>query len=103
MTTSSWVSDLDAALEQAGFQLKDQNNHAFCQNMTHLCTRTYLMALAEILSGIKRTCAKDLTPVVSDCEETLAQLMQDTAGELVYNWRPVVVLAQKSQQLMRTV
>ncbi|KAK0391596.1 hypothetical protein NLU13_1096 [Sarocladium strictum] len=91
----NWVSGLPQALQQAGFQMMDQHSHEFCESTMHLCTRTYLMALTEILSGIKRSCATDLLPLVTNCEGALSRLMQDSTKDLVYNWRPMAVLAQK--------
>lgn len=59
-----------------------------------LCTNTYLMAIQEILHGIKRACPKSLTLFITEQELALSDMTGKKAEGIVYNWSPVSLLAQ---------
>ncbi|KAI9035793.1 class I SAM-dependent methyltransferase [Aspergillus affinis] len=90
----SWVSDLPRRLRQEGLQVVEFHHGRFNSDATQLCTRTYLMALQEILNGIKRTSSEDINRSVTEQEAVLQQMLGQAKSGMIYNWTPVSVLAR---------
>lgn len=59
-----------------------------------LCTNTYLMAIQEILHGIKRAYPESLTLFITEQELALSDMTREKAEGIIYNWSPVSLLAQ---------
>ncbi|KAJ5471346.1 hypothetical protein N7530_008703 [Penicillium desertorum] len=94
----SWVSDLPNRLRQENFNVLEVENDDFRPELVQLCTNTYLMALREILQGIKRLLAQNMLLSITEQEVALYQLsLQNT--RVIYNWSPVVILAQNGNRI----
>lgn len=94
----SWVSDLPNRFrEDVDLQVHDLHSGRFQPALVQLCTNTYLMALREILQGVKRRLAQDLLLSISELELTLYDLSGENTDGMVYNWTPVSLIAQKGQ------
>ncbi|KAJ5959111.1 uncharacterized protein N7479_006261 [Penicillium vulpinum] len=87
----SWASNLPGHLQE-DFNILQSETGRFKPELVQLCTNTYLMALREILHGIKRPLAHDM--LVSTKQEVALYQLQNTKS-CIYNWSPVVILAQK--------
>ncbi|KAJ5350000.1 hypothetical protein N7541_007727 [Penicillium brevicompactum] len=90
----SWVSDLPNRLHQDGFTVHDADSCCFEPHLMQLCTNTYLMAIQEILHGIKRAYPESLTRFITEQERLLSDMTRKKAEGIIYNWSPVSVLAQ---------
>ncbi|KAJ5345235.1 hypothetical protein N7452_003239 [Penicillium brevicompactum] len=90
----SWVSDLPNRLHQDGFTVHDADSCCFEPHLMQLCTNTYLMAIQEILHGIKRAYSESLTLFITEQERLLSDMTRQKAEGIIYNWSPVSVLAQ---------
>ncbi|KAJ5094349.1 hypothetical protein N7456_010210 [Penicillium angulare] len=89
-----WVSALPDMLQKGGFSILESDTNRFEQNQAQLCTNTYLLALREILQGIKRQAPGDSLLSMTELEVDLAQLcLQNTKG-IIYNWTPLSILAR---------
>ncbi|KAJ5850296.1 hypothetical protein N7455_010152 [Penicillium solitum] len=91
----SWVSNLPSHLQQ-NFNILKSEIGRFQPDLVQLCTNTYLMALGEILHGIKRSLARDMLFSITEQEVALDRLSHTKS--CIYNWSPVVILAQKKMQ-----
>ncbi|KAF5864625.1 hypothetical protein ETB97_007183 [Aspergillus alliaceus] len=92
-----WASDIHNRLQQAILTILSSKRDNFQSFLAQKCTETYLLALAEIFRGIRTTCAEDLLPLLSECETELQELSALRNKEMVYNWSPIKVLAQKGE------
>lgn len=73
----------------------------FAPGLIQVGTNTYLMALKEIPNGIKRTGSCTDHALLQTCEKGLDRLVTLRSDGLVYNWRPVSLLAQKPYAAQR--
>ncbi|KAJ5513019.1 hypothetical protein N7463_002571 [Penicillium fimorum] len=89
----SWVSNLPSHLQQ-NFDIIQWEIGCFRPELVQLCTNTYLMALREILQGIKRSLVHDMPFSSTEQEVALYRLSQNTKS-CIYNWSPGIILAQK--------
>lgn len=89
------MSDLPNRLRESEFRVLQSDFGHFQDYQVQLCTDTYLLALREILQGIRRRIAHDLLPSVREQEVALDRLFSQNTGGVIYNWSPVSVLAQK--------
>ncbi|CAG8028543.1 unnamed protein product [Penicillium olsonii] len=91
-----WVSELPSFLETEKFKIIESDTGVFEHELVQLCTNTYLLALREILQGIKKILGQDLPLVIAEQELALYRLfLQNT--RVVYNWSPVALLAQSQE------
>ncbi|KAJ5287869.1 hypothetical protein N7478_003555 [Penicillium angulare] len=67
-----WVSGLPDMLQKGGFFILESDTDRFEQNESQLCTNTYLLALREILQGIKRQAVGDSLLSITELEVTLS-------------------------------
>ncbi|WAO96185.1 Methyltransf-12 domain-containing protein [Fusarium falciforme] len=91
----SWVTHLSSSLSSSGMTIIEHKEHPFAPGLIQIGTNTYLMALKEILAGIKRTGSCTDHTLLQTCEEGLDKLITSRTDGLVYNWGPVSLLAQK--------
>ncbi|KAJ5086211.1 hypothetical protein N7532_010982 [Penicillium argentinense] len=91
----SWVSDLPNRLRQNSFCIIESESGHFELNLVQLCTNTYLLALREILQGIKRILDHDLLLSITEQEVALYQLSSQNTDGFIYNWSPVSLLARR--------
>ncbi|CAG7917985.1 unnamed protein product [Penicillium olsonii] len=91
-----WVSELPSFLETEKFKIIESDTGVFEHELVQLCTNTYLLALREILQGIKRILGQDLPLVIAEQELALYRLLLQNT-RVVYNWSPVVLLAQSQE------
>ncbi|KAG9250124.1 uncharacterized protein F5Z01DRAFT_753977 [Emericellopsis atlantica] len=89
----SWVHDLPKSFELQGFEVKHAEHKVFQPSQVQLCTNTYLLALKEIIAGIKSTSSQVPGLNIGSHEEALAQLLENHT-RVVYNWGPLSLLAQ---------
>ncbi|KIM93704.1 hypothetical protein OIDMADRAFT_46112 [Oidiodendron maius Zn] len=91
----SWVHSLPRSLAEEHLTIVQCTCDTFEHILVQLCTDTYLLALKEILEGIKRMSSHNIGDY-STCpsEVALDQLLASHNNDLVYNWGPIVVLAQ---------
>lgn len=73
----------------------EYEENPFAPGLIQIGTNTYLMALKEILAGIKRTGSCTDHTLFQSCEKGLDKLITSRTDGLVYNWGPVSLLAQK--------
>ncbi|KAE8392527.1 hypothetical protein BDV23DRAFT_170844 [Aspergillus alliaceus] len=83
------ASDIHNRLQQAILTILSSKRDNFQSFLAQKCTETYLLALAEIF--------RDLLPLLSECETELQELCALRNKEMVYNWSPIKVLAQKGE------
>ncbi|RTE84019.1 hypothetical protein BHE90_001457 [Fusarium euwallaceae] len=91
----SWVTHLPLSLASYGMTIIEHKERQFSPGLIQIGTNTYLMALREILAGIKRTSSCTDHALLQTCEKGLDELVASRADGLVYNWGPVSLLAQK--------
>ncbi|KAJ6151650.1 hypothetical protein N7470_007247 [Penicillium chermesinum] len=89
----SWVPDLPNCLRMEKFDVLEAEKSRFRPELAQLCTNTYLMALLEILQGIKRILAHDSLLSIVEQELALHRLSSNNT-EVIYNWSPLAILAQ---------
>lgn len=58
---------------------------------------TYLMALREILQGIKGICGDEISFFVMELELDLYYLTLERLNGITYNWSPVSLVAQNKE------
>ncbi|KAJ5247891.1 hypothetical protein N7468_002874 [Penicillium chermesinum] len=75
------------------FDVLEAEKSRFRPELAQLCTNTYLMALLEILQGIKRILAHDSLLSIVEQELALHRLSSNNT-EVIYNWSPLAILAQ---------
>ena len=94
----SWVHNLPRSLAEEHFTIVQCTCDTFEHNLVQLCTDTYLLALKEILEGIKRMSPHNIGDY-STCpsEVALGHLLASHNNGLVYNWGPIAVLAQNDK------
>ncbi|KAJ5484096.1 hypothetical protein N7539_005892 [Penicillium diatomitis] len=93
----SWVSRLADQMRQVNFRMIEAERKTFDHDLKHLCTNTYLLALREILQGIKRLLGSQSLLSVTELELQLHQLTLERADGIIYNWSPVTLLVQKNE------
>ncbi|KAJ5237744.1 hypothetical protein N7489_007835 [Penicillium chrysogenum] len=91
----NWVSNLPNLLRQDGLSILESDSGHFKPDLVQLCTNTYLLALREILLGIKRMLAQGLLLSVSEVEVALDRLCSTNTDGTIYNWSPISLLARK--------
>ncbi|KAE8150518.1 S-adenosyl-L-methionine-dependent methyltransferase [Aspergillus avenaceus] len=93
-----WASDIHHRLQKARCTVLRFKRGRFQSFLAQKCTETYLLALAEIFRGIRKSCTDDLLPLLSECEADLQELsaLHSNKG-VVYNWSPIEVLARKGE------
>ncbi|KAE8343476.1 hypothetical protein BDV24DRAFT_161522 [Aspergillus arachidicola] len=89
---SSWVPNLSKRVKQIGFLLIEFEWQQFQNNLMNLCTNTYLLALREILQGIRQSCPSE---AVIEHEIALQHLLSEERRSIVYNWSPTTLLGQR--------
>ncbi|KAE8351606.1 S-adenosyl-L-methionine-dependent methyltransferase [Aspergillus coremiiformis] len=91
----NWVSQLSDSLQKEGFNVLEFDSAKFAPSLTQLCTNTFLLALQEILQGIKRRCPPNQHSLALPThEDALYLLSTEHRDRIVYNWSPVTALAQ---------
>lgn len=95
--TCSWVSRLPDSIRQADLRIIETERKTFDNDLKHLCTNTYLLALREILQGVKGILGSQTLLSVTELELHLYHLTLERTDGIVYNWSPVTLLAQKSE------
>ncbi|KAJ5873461.1 uncharacterized protein N7473_013334 [Penicillium subrubescens] len=93
----SWVSGLAESIQQGDFRIIEAERSQFKHELVHLCTNTYLMALREILQGIKGILGDQILLSVTELELNLYHLTLERANGIIYNWSPVSLLAQNKE------
>jgi len=91
------VSDLADHIEKGHFRVLDVERSHFKHELVQLCTNTYLMALQEILQGIRRNRGHQILDSVAELELALYRLTLERPNGIVYNWSPVSLLAQNQE------
>ncbi|KAF5013031.1 hypothetical protein FDECE_925 [Fusarium decemcellulare] len=94
----SWVFGLSRSLESRGLAVLSQRLGQFPPGLIHICTNTHLLELREIFEGIKKKSSPNVA-LMEACDGGLTNLISCHNGELVYNWGPLSLLAQKSHQV----
>ncbi|KAG2421785.1 hypothetical protein HFD88_005761 [Aspergillus terreus] len=94
----SWVQSLPHRVKQAGFLLIEFERQQFANNTKDLCTNTYLLALQEILQGIRQSSSEEEGPTIMELESALHHLCSAERKEIVYNWSPTTLLGQKPSE-----
>ncbi|RCI14843.1 hypothetical protein L249_6708 [Ophiocordyceps polyrhachis-furcata BCC 54312] len=94
----SWTKTLSASLQRENLSIIKEKQDVFQKFTTQLCTKTYLLAMKEILEGIKQTRNEKETAeqLAMRGEEALARLTSEYYKGLIYNWGPVSILGQLS-------
>lgn len=91
------MSGLANHIEKRRFRVLDVGTSHFKHELVQLCTNTYLMALQEILRGIKRNLGHEILDSVAELELALYRLTLERSNGIVYNWSPVSLLAQSQE------
>ncbi|KAL5357094.1 S-adenosyl-L-methionine-dependent methyltransferase [Aspergillus floccosus] len=94
----SWVPSLPRRVKQAGFILIEFERQQFGNLLTNLCTNTYLLALQEILQGIRKSSSSDVAQATMEHEIALHHLSTAERKRIVYNWSPTKLLGQKPSE-----
>ncbi|KAJ5766036.1 uncharacterized protein N7511_003652 [Penicillium nucicola] len=94
----NWVSDLPNRLQEQNFTILESKTDSFRPGLVQLCTNTYLIALREIIQGMKRRLGHSLMISLTELEVSLYQISLHNTGDFIYNWSPVVVLAQTATE-----
>ncbi|RDA85562.1 hypothetical protein CP532_3322 [Ophiocordyceps camponoti-leonardi (nom. inval.)] len=89
---------LSASLQRKQFSIIKAEHDVFQRITSQLCTKTYLLAIQEILGGIRgmQNGIEDREQLATRGEGALAKLKLEFSKGLVYNWGPVSILAQLS-------
>ncbi|KAJ2968170.1 hypothetical protein NQ176_g9310 [Zarea fungicola] len=93
----SWVTILPEILRDEKFSILKLQEDTLPPSLRQLGTNTYLLALQEIIRGIRSRLAlpKEST---YPYERALAELLNQHTSGIIYNWGPTFVLAQSSLQ-----
>jgi hypothetical protein len=81
-------------LREENFKIIESENGYIKPELVQLCTNTYLMALRVIIQDVKRQLAQNLQLSISELEVALYRMSLQNSAGFIYNWSPVVVLAQ---------
>lgn len=94
---TSWVTILPEILRDEKFSILKLQEDTLPPSLRQLGTNTYLLALQEIIRGIRSRLAlpKEST---YPYERALAELLNQHTSGIIYNWGPTFVLAQSSLQ-----
>ena len=90
-TVSSWVPNLPKRVKQVGFHLVEFERQQFQNNLINVCTNTHLLALHEILQGLRQSCPWE---GILEHEIALHGLLSAERRSIIYNWSPTVLLCQ---------
>ncbi|RDA94322.1 hypothetical protein CP533_3771 [Ophiocordyceps camponoti-saundersi (nom. inval.)] len=90
------IQTLSASLQREQFAIIREDRNVFQDFTSQLGTKTYLLALKEILEGVKRRWEGDETGqrLAMRGQQSLTKLTSAYSNGLVYNWGPVSILAQ---------
>ncbi|KAL5355030.1 hypothetical protein BJX96DRAFT_161496 [Aspergillus floccosus] len=77
---------------QAGFLLIEFERQQFENSLMNSCTNTYLLALQEILQGIRQSSSSEEARAIMDHEIALHYLFSAERKRIVYNWSPTTLL-----------
>ncbi|KAF9888042.1 hypothetical protein FE257_009306 [Aspergillus nanangensis] len=91
----SWVPNLHNQARDTGFIILESERKEFQHHLTNLCTNTYLLALQEILQGIRKSCPSEKPQSIMEHEIALHHLFSVERKNIVYNWGPTTLLGRK--------